>query len=305
MITCHTTKFNNLRKTQCKNTIKTLDCNDIAKNIEEMSENIVNFESILQKNSLPTFSSNEANTKRAETLRNLIEEQNIHIKNTILTFIENINHRIIKENILNYFTVLLEKQIVFFKRIITNNMTNTSSFDILQDVANENINKNYNMFNLQQEQLHTNSNTLVTQSLMSITNTLLEMKMNLKEQSIAIDSLDRYFENTNRYIDMANCEIKKLPKSMFGLKDKLIKLLLFFVVVLGTAIILKNNHVNIRELIKNHSKLNSMPYKTEVNLNIESKPDSTSNISNDNNDSENEMSDTKDESENDEGDVTN
>ncbi|OQS54900.1 hypothetical protein EHP00_253 [Ecytonucleospora hepatopenaei] len=252
MIVNLTEKFLELKHVKKVSNSATLNCDELTKKITHLSKEILTYKHSLRKNRLPSFKPNFENNLQAEKIKTQIENLAKSIKEEIFEISFVIKHRIVQENFVNFYTKKLETEIVNFKKIIADDIHHTSSYDILSEVVNENAVQNYNMYEFQQEQKTKNSNSLITNTLVSLTNTLLEIKMNLKEQSIAIDSLDRYFENTNRYLDMANDEIRKLPHSMFGLKDKIIKVLLLCSFVLGIAIICKGRHFELNTITQNN-----------------------------------------------------
>ena len=225
-----------------------LSCSFIEQKIRKLSNSTVKFEQILKIDTLPSFRENKENKLLVEQLKHEIETHQKEIKKAISAFADIIPHKIIKENLFNHLSMLLDQEIIKFKNILNDNIHKTTKFDILNNIFNESNNFQYMTYELEQEQILKNKDVLIEQTLFTITNTLMEIKMHLKSQSIAVDSLDRYFENTNVYLDRANEEITKIPQTMFGLKDKVIKFLFFLVFSLSLALLIKNasfNKINI------------------------------------------------------------
>ena len=225
-----------------------LSCSFIEQKIRKLSNSTVKFEQILKIDTLPSFRENKENKLLVEQLKHEIETHQKEIKKAISAFADIIPHKIIKENLFNHLSMLLDQEIIKFKNILNDNIHKTTKFDILNNIFNESNNFQYMTYELEQEQILKNKDALIEQTLFTITNTLMEIKMHLKSQSIAVDSLDRYFENTNVYLDRANEEITKIPQTMFGLKDKVIKFLFFLVFSLSLALLIKNasfNKINI------------------------------------------------------------
>ncbi|ORD94638.1 hypothetical protein ECANGB1_305 [Enterospora canceri] len=261
MIKCRTLELvrqRNTGDTRVNEKCAGLDCGFIKRNLEKLENSVNEYDRLLKKENLPCFSENSARIARIEATKSNIDQIHQSIRNEISEFATEISYRSIRVIFIEYFTQQLERAMIRYRNIIRDNIHRTSSFEILNSVNSPTATFDNNMFELQ---LKTNSNELINQSLLNISNTLAEMKINLKEQSLSIDSLDRYFENTNRYLDLANEEIRKIPKRFVRLKDKAIKLLIIVICCMLGALLMKEWEKN--STFRNSETINEPDEVTE------------------------------------------
>lgn len=259
-------KFVQLRNIQAMACEVYLDCSYLRNHLTQLDKNIVVYKDLINYDNLPSFKENVKNKEKIKTIKTHIESSFNNIHTEIKQFALQIENKIISDTIYNYFEKSLENIILIYRKIITENIKKTSSFEILNNIVNDSNVTHFNIFDNQYEYLQKNSNRQINKSLLSISNTLMEIKINLKEQSLFIDSLDRYFESTNKYLIMANEEIRKIPKTYIGMKDKIITLLITILIILLFMLLVKeyNKNKNVKTPLHNWV-INNTTMKTAPN----------------------------------------
>ena len=246
-----------------------LNCDYLRKHLSQLDKNIAVYKNLINYDNLPSFKENIKNKEKIKDIKAHIETSFNNIHTEIKQFTIQIENKIISDTIYNYFEKCLENAILIYRKIITENIKKTSSFEILNSIVNDSNVTHFNIFDNQYEYLQKNSNRQINKSLLSISNTLMEIKINLKEQSLFIDSLDRYFESTNKYLIMANEEIRKIPKTYIGVKDKIITLLITILIVLLLMLLIKEYNKNKNSKISLHDWMINNTTKKTISSNTD------------------------------------
>ena len=246
-----------------------LNCDYLRKHLSQLDKNIAVYKNLINYDNLPSFKENIKNKEKIKDIKAHIETSFNNIHTEIKQFTIQIENKIISDTIYNYFEKCLENAILIYRKIITENLKKTSSFEILNSIVNDSNVTHFNIFDNQYEYLQKNSNRQINKSLLSISNTLMEIKINLKEQSLFIDSLDRYFESKNKYLIMANEEIRKIPKTYIGVKDKIITLLITILIVLLLMLLIKEYNKNKNSKISLHDWMISNTTKKTISSNTD------------------------------------
>ncbi|EDQ31322.1 t-SNARE complex subunit, syntaxin [Enterocytozoon bieneusi H348] len=262
-------EFIQLRNIQTMTCEVYLNCDYLRKHLSQLDKNIAVYKNLINYDNLPSFKENVKNKEKIKDIKAHIETSFNNIHTEIKQFTIQIENKIISDTIYNYFEKCLENAILIYRKIITENIKKTSSFEILNSIVNDSNVTHFNIFDNQYEYLQKNSNRQINKSLLSISNTLMEIKINLKEQSLFIDSLDRYFESTNKYLIMANEEIRKIPKTYIGVKDKIITLLITILIVLLLMLLIKEYNKNKNSKISLHDWMINNTTKKTISSNTD------------------------------------